>query len=102
MALITRKQRTFWVQDHFFDFVYWQSPLNVHQINMTAENASIKDAKTTTELADFKAVKHSLHPDEEVVKVLQVEHGEDSWTKLEEKRLVRKIDLRLLWLLCLS
>lgn len=40
--------------------------------------------------------------DDAAVKILRAEHGDDAWSAEEEKRLVRKIDLRLLWILCLS
>lgn len=43
----------------------------------------------------------TVHNDE-ALKVLAQEHGEDVWDAAEEKRLVRKLDRKLLPILCLA
>lgn len=43
----------------------------------------------------------TVHNDE-ALKVLAQEHGEDVWDAAEEKRLLRKLDRKLLPILCLT
>ncbi|KIW30462.1 uncharacterized protein PV07_06204 [Cladophialophora immunda] len=48
---------------------------------------------------DFQVL--DANPDVEVVKIFEQAHGSDIWDPEEEKALVRKIDRRLLWILCI-
>lgn len=62
---------------------------------------SAEDAPTTIDELKKTATIDTLHNDE-AVKVLATYAGEETWTAAEEKRVVRKIDRRLLPLLILT
>lgn len=60
----------------------------------TASTEQIDDLKRTTTV-------DTVHNDE-AVKVIAAYHGDEHWTAAEEKRLLRKIDWKLMPLLCLT
>lgn len=60
-----------------------------------AENASEGGVKQVTQVID------TVHQDE-ALKVLETYMGEKEWTAQEEKKLTRKIDWRLMPVLCLT
>lgn len=73
-----------------------------------AEKTDIEHAHTTEERrpSQFEELRKSdtldtLHNDE-AVKVLATYHGDETWTPAEEKKVVRKIDRKLLPLLILT
>lgn len=72
--------------------------------------AEIEKAQTTHDEGDTRSAEEEMkrqitvdtvHNDE-AVKVLANYTGDETWTPQEEKKLVRKIDLRLLTILCLT
>lgn len=60
----------------------------------------VMEMESTNDLKQVKTI-DTLHNDE-AVKVLNTYDGETDWTDEEEKKLRRKIDLRLMPVLCLT
>lgn len=73
---------------------------SIKQATSHQEDANISIFQTSGEEGGFKKV-DTVHGDE-AVKVLAAYEGDHTWTLQEEKRLCRKIDLRLLPVLCIT
>lgn len=73
--------------------------------NLRAFEESLPDDEkaTSTHIPDIRKIDtvDTLHQDE-ALKVLAAYTGDESWTPEEEKRLVRRIDFKVLPLLCLT
>lgn len=67
------------------------------------ESITIGKDTNATQLEDLKksTTIDTLHHDE-ALKVLANYHGDETWTAEEEKKLTRKIDRRLLSILCIT
>jgi len=70
-----------------------------------ADASVSEDVKATANISSSGDEENGLKPidtvhDDEAVKVLATYHGEKSWTAEEEKKLRRKIDWKLLPVLC--
>lgn len=70
---------------------------------ISKESLPDDEKATSTHIPDIKKINtiDTLHQDE-ALKVLAAYTGEESWTPEEEKKLVRRIDFKLLPLLCLT
>ena len=70
-----------------------------------AEKPSVSSIKLSTDHVEQNSLKapsvDTLHNDE-AMRVFAQDHGDDAWSPLEEKRLLRKLDWRLLPLLCFT
>lgn len=72
-----------------------KSNANVSEDIKEASHSSIEHEESGTKQLD------TLHGDE-AVKVLAAYTGDAEWTDEEEKKVRRKIDIKLLWVLCVT
>lgn len=76
---------------------------------MVSEKEDIEKSSSAThvtadhvELNSLKTPSVDTRHNDEAVRVLAQEHGDDAWSSEEEKRLLRKLDWKLLPLLCFT